>query len=125
MTWSVTESPRVAQQRDVSIQSTEKSALNRDFLAQLKQPHPYAIAVFLEFICRIRVWGHRSERLLICCVMYRHTGSAPGIMVWSGIGFHCLTRLVRALHLIAGATSLNSWSPWSSHTFSACHIPTG
>ncbi|GFV07908.1 hypothetical protein TNCV_3700961 [Trichonephila clavipes] len=29
---------------------------------------------------RIRVWRHRSERLLNYCVMHRHTGPAPGIM---------------------------------------------
>ncbi|GFS57067.1 transposable element Tcb1 transposase [Trichonephila clavipes] len=31
---------------------------------------------------RIRVWRNRGERLLNCCVMHHHTGSAPGIMVW-------------------------------------------
>ncbi|GFV39891.1 transposable element Tc3 transposase [Trichonephila clavipes] len=40
--------------------------------------------------------------MLHCCVMDRHTGSAPGIMVWGGIGFHCRIPLVR----IAG--TLNS-----------------
>ncbi|KFM72639.1 hypothetical protein X975_26735, partial [Stegodyphus mimosarum] len=34
--------------------------------------------------------------------MHRHTGPAPGIMVWDGIGYHSHTPLVR----IAG--SLNS-----------------
>ncbi|GFT27074.1 transposable element Tcb1 transposase [Trichonephila clavipes] len=34
---------------------------------------------------RIRVWRHRGERMLNSCVMHRHTGPAPGIMVWSGI----------------------------------------
>ncbi|GFT09691.1 transposable element Tcb1 transposase [Trichonephila clavipes] len=29
---------------------------------------------------RIRVWIHRGERMLNCCVMHRHTGPAPGIM---------------------------------------------
>ncbi|GFV57739.1 transposable element Tcb1 transposase [Trichonephila clavipes] len=29
------------------------------------------------------------------CVMHRHTGSAPGIMVWGGIGYHSRTALVR------------------------------
>ncbi|KFM71222.1 Transposable element Tcb1 transposase, partial [Stegodyphus mimosarum] len=51
---------------------------------------------------RIRVWRHRGERMLNSCVMHRHTGSAPGIMVWSGIGYHSRTPLVR----IAG--TLNS-----------------
>ncbi|GFY14007.1 transposable element Tcb1 transposase [Trichonephila clavipes] len=30
---------------------------------------------------RIRVWRHRGESMLNSCVMHRHTGSAPGIMV--------------------------------------------
>ncbi|GFX46886.1 transposable element Tcb1 transposase [Trichonephila clavipes] len=51
---------------------------------------------------RIRVWRHRRERMLNSCVMHRHTGPAPGIMVWSGIGYHSRTPLVR----IAG--TLNS-----------------
>ncbi|GFS77092.1 transposable element Tcb1 transposase [Trichonephila clavipes] len=51
---------------------------------------------------RIRVWRHRDEKLLNCCVMHRHTDSAPGIMVWGGAGFCCRTSLVR----IAG--TLNS-----------------
>ncbi|GFS49078.1 transposable element Tcb1 transposase [Trichonephila clavipes] len=51
---------------------------------------------------RIRVWRHRGERMLNSCVMYRHTGPAPGIMLWSGIVYHSRTPLVR----IAG--TLNS-----------------
>ncbi|GFU68910.1 transposable element Tcb1 transposase [Trichonephila clavipes] len=51
---------------------------------------------------RIRVWRHRGERMLNSCVMHHHTGSAPGIMVWGGIGYHFRTPLVR----IAG--TLNS-----------------
>ncbi|GFX26598.1 transposable element Tcb1 transposase [Trichonephila clavipes] len=34
---------------------------------------------------RIRVWKHRGERMLNSCVMHRHTGPAPGIMVWDGM----------------------------------------
>ncbi|GFU88040.1 transposable element Tcb1 transposase [Trichonephila clavipes] len=49
-----------------------------------------------------RVWRHRGERLLNCCVMHHHTGPASGIMVWAGIEFHFLTFVVR----IAG--TLNS-----------------
>ncbi|GFV88732.1 transposable element Tcb1 transposase [Trichonephila clavipes] len=49
---------------------------------------------------RIRVWRHRDERLLDPCVMYRPTGSAPGIMVWGGIGFHCRTTLVRIAGIV-------------------------
>ncbi|GFT66428.1 transposable element Tcb1 transposase [Trichonephila clavipes] len=51
---------------------------------------------------RIRVWRHRGERRLNSCVMHRHTGPAPGIMVWGGIGYPSRTPLVR----IAG--TLNS-----------------
>ncbi|GFU88100.1 transposable element Tcb1 transposase [Trichonephila clavipes] len=51
---------------------------------------------------RIRVWRHRGERMLNSCVMHRHIGPAPGIMVWGGIGYHSRTPLVR----IAG--TLNS-----------------
>ncbi|GFU52397.1 transposable element Tcb1 transposase [Trichonephila clavipes] len=51
---------------------------------------------------RIRVWRHRGERMLKSCVMHRHTGPAPGIMVWGCIGYHSCTPLVR----IAG--TLNS-----------------
>ncbi|GFV24988.1 transposable element Tcb1 transposase [Trichonephila clavipes] len=42
---------------------------------------------------RIRVWRHRGERTLNSC--HRHTGPAPGIMVWSGIEYHSRTPLVR------------------------------
>ncbi|GFV83020.1 transposable element Tcb1 transposase [Trichonephila clavipes] len=48
------------------------------------------------------VWRHRGERMLNSCVMHHHTGPAPGIMVWGGIGYHSRTPLVR----IAG--TLNS-----------------
>ncbi|GFW57009.1 transposable element Tcb1 transposase [Trichonephila clavipes] len=51
---------------------------------------------------RIRVWRHCGERMLNSCVMHRHTGPAPGIMVWGSIGYHSCTPLVR----IAG--TLNS-----------------
>ncbi|GFX77133.1 transposable element Tcb1 transposase [Trichonephila clavipes] len=51
---------------------------------------------------RIRVWRHRGERMLNSCVMHHHTGPAPGVMVWSGIGYHSRIPLVR----IAG--TLNS-----------------
>ncbi|GFV96734.1 transposable element Tcb1 transposase [Trichonephila clavipes] len=50
----------------------------------------------------IRVWRHRGETMLNSCVMHHHTGPAPGIMVWGGIGYHSRTPLVR----IAG--TLNS-----------------
>ncbi|GFW81628.1 transposable element Tc1 transposase [Trichonephila clavipes] len=44
---------------------------------------------------RIRVWRHRGERMLNSCVMHRHTGPAPSIMVWGGIGYHSRIPLVR------------------------------
>ncbi|UYV63665.1 hypothetical protein LAZ67_2005247 [Cordylochernes scorpioides] len=48
-----------------------------------------------------RVWRHRGERMLDSCVMHRHTGLAPGIVVWGGIGYHSRTPLVR----IAGTSN--------------------
>ncbi|GFV19398.1 transposable element Tcb1 transposase [Trichonephila clavipes] len=44
---------------------------------------------------RTRVWRRRGERMLNSCVMHLHTGPAPGIMVWDGIGYHSCTPLVR------------------------------
>ncbi|GFU48867.1 transposable element Tcb1 transposase [Trichonephila clavipes] len=35
---------------------------------------------------RIRVWRHRGEKMLNSCVIHHHTGPAPSIMVWGGIG---------------------------------------
>ncbi|GFW95928.1 transposable element Tcb1 transposase [Trichonephila clavipes] len=43
---------------------------------------------------RIRVWRHREERMLNSCILHRHTGPAPDIMVWGGIGYHSRTPLV-------------------------------
>ncbi|GFV91639.1 transposable element Tcb1 transposase [Trichonephila clavipes] len=40
--------------------------------------------------------------MLNSCVMHRHTGPAPGIMVLGGIGYHSRTPLVRI------AVTLNS-----------------
>ncbi|GFX91655.1 transposable element Tcb1 transposase [Trichonephila clavipes] len=52
--------------------------------------------------------------MLNSCVMHRHTGPAPGIMVWDGIGYHSCTPLVR----IAGATLNQLWqrveAAWSA-----------
>ncbi|GFX50541.1 transposable element Tcb1 transposase [Trichonephila clavipes] len=53
---------------------------------------------------QIGVWRHRGERMLNSCVMHRHTGPAPDIMVWGGIGYHSRIPLLR----IAG--TLNSQS---------------
>ncbi|GFX55456.1 transposable element Tcb1 transposase [Trichonephila clavipes] len=44
---------------------------------------------------RIRVWRHCGDRMLNSCVIHHHTGPAPGIMVWSGVGYHSRTPLVR------------------------------
>ncbi|GFX70635.1 transposable element Tcb1 transposase [Trichonephila clavipes] len=43
---------------------------------------------------QIRVWTHHGERMLNSSIMHRHTGPAPGIMVWGGIGYHSRTPLV-------------------------------
>ncbi|GFX23438.1 transposable element Tcb1 transposase [Trichonephila clavipes] len=39
--------------------------------------------------------GDRGERMLNSCVMHRHIGPATDIIVWSGIGYHSRTPLVR------------------------------
>ncbi|UYV82312.1 hypothetical protein LAZ67_21001680 [Cordylochernes scorpioides] len=44
---------------------------------------------------RIRVWRHRGDRMLNSCVMLRHTGPAPGIMIWSGIEYQSRTPKIR------------------------------
>ncbi|GFT76264.1 transposable element Tcb1 transposase [Trichonephila clavipes] len=46
---------------------------------------------------RIRVWRHRGERMLNSCAMHHHTGPAPDIIVWGGIGYPSLTPLVRII----------------------------
>ncbi|GFW34422.1 transposable element Tcb1 transposase [Trichonephila clavipes] len=52
------------------------------------------------------------------CVRHRHTGPAPGIMVWSGIGYHSRTPLVR----IAGTLNSQRYIseiellPWPAHS---------
>ncbi|GFW65384.1 transposable element Tcb1 transposase [Trichonephila clavipes] len=43
----------------------------------------------------IRVWRHLGDRMVNSCVMHRHTGPAPGIMVWFGIAYPSRTPLVR------------------------------
>ncbi|GFX23346.1 transposable element Tc3 transposase [Trichonephila clavipes] len=53
----------------------------------------------------IRVWRHRDERFLNCCIVRHHTGMAPRIMVWSGIALHCPKPTV----LIAGALNSQSY----------------
>ncbi|GFX37533.1 transposable element Tcb1 transposase [Trichonephila clavipes] len=44
---------------------------------------------------RFRVRRHRAERMCDSCVLHHHTGPAPGIVVWGGIGYHSHTSLVR------------------------------
>ncbi|GFX10409.1 transposable element Tcb1 transposase [Trichonephila clavipes] len=44
---------------------------------------------------RIRVRRHRDERMRNSCVMHRHTGPAPSIMVWGKIGYPSRTSLIR------------------------------
>ncbi|GFU75036.1 transposable element Tcb1 transposase [Trichonephila clavipes] len=57
-------------------------------------------------VCNTTMVGFESgdtvERMLNSCVMHRHTGLAPGIMVWGGIGYHSRT------HLVCIAGTLNS-----------------
>ncbi|GFV48383.1 transposable element Tcb1 transposase [Trichonephila clavipes] len=43
---------------------------------------------------RIRVWRHHGGMMLKSCVMHRHTGPEPGIMVWGGIEYYSRTPLV-------------------------------
>ncbi|GFW85240.1 transposable element Tcb1 transposase [Trichonephila clavipes] len=67
---------------------------------------------------RIRVWRYRGERMLNSCVIHRHTGPTPGIIVWGGIGYHSRTSLVRIAGTLntASATSPR-WSHLSFLTF--------
>ncbi|GFX12545.1 transposable element Tcb1 transposase [Trichonephila clavipes] len=44
---------------------------------------------------QFRVRRHRGERMLNSCVMHHHTGPAPGIMVWGGIGYLSHPPLIR------------------------------
>ncbi|GFW81112.1 transposable element Tcb1 transposase [Trichonephila clavipes] len=44
---------------------------------------------------QIRVCRHCGERMLNSCIMHQHTGLAPGIRVWGGIGYHYRTPLIR------------------------------
>ncbi|GFV40138.1 transposable element Tcb1 transposase [Trichonephila clavipes] len=73
---------------------------------------------------RVRVWRHRGESMLNNCVIHCHTGPAPGIMVWGGIGYHSCTSVVRiAGTLTASATSLRCWRQLSFLTFRAWPQP--
>ncbi|GFV10959.1 transposable element Tcb1 transposase [Trichonephila clavipes] len=44
---------------------------------------------------RIRVWRHRGEKMLNSGAKHRHTGPAPCITVWGGIGYPSRTPIVR------------------------------
>ncbi|GFY13602.1 transposable element Tcb1 transposase [Trichonephila clavipes] len=54
---------------------------------------------------RIRVCRHRGERMLNNCVIHRHTGHAPGIMVWGGIGYPTRTPLERNADTVPTASN--------------------
>ncbi|GFU73277.1 transposable element Tcb1 transposase [Trichonephila clavipes] len=60
--------------------------------------------------------------MLNSCIVHRHTGPAPGIMVWGGIGYHSRTPLV---HIAAGSLS-ESRSPignmWTMVTQRLTHM---
>ncbi|GFV58323.1 odorant receptor [Trichonephila clavipes] len=43
----------------------------------------------------IHVWRHRGEHSLAACILLRHTGSSPGVMVWGAIGCTYWSPLVR------------------------------
>ncbi|GFU62109.1 transposable element Tcb1 transposase [Trichonephila clavipes] len=67
---------------------------------------------------RIRVWRHRGERMLNSCVTHRHTGPAPGIMVWDGIGYHSRTPLVRIVGTLNSQRYISEIEllPWPAHS---------
>ncbi|GFS92529.1 transposable element Tcb1 transposase [Trichonephila clavipes] len=46
---------------------------------------------------RIRVWRHRGERMLNSCIMHRHTGPAPGVMVLEPVVLPYLQGLATAI----------------------------
>ncbi|GFW36898.1 transposable element Tcb1 transposase [Trichonephila clavipes] len=53
-------------------------------------------------VCNTSIVGFESRDTVNSCVMHRDTGPVPSIMVWSGIGHHSRTPLVR----IAGTLTL-------------------
>ncbi|GFU42788.1 transposable element Tc1 transposase [Trichonephila clavipes] len=67
---------------------------------------------------QIRVWRHRGERMLNSCVMHRHVGPAPGIMVWGGIGYHSRTPLVRIAVILNSQSYISEIEllPWSARS---------
>ncbi|GFV67368.1 transposable element Tc3 transposase [Trichonephila clavipes] len=64
----------------------------------------------------IRVCRRHGQRLLNYLAIHRHTGSAPAIIVWRGIRFHCRTPLVS----IAG--TLNN-QPYISEVWETVVLP--
>ncbi|GFV36818.1 transposable element Tcb1 transposase [Trichonephila clavipes] len=67
---------------------------------------------------RIRVWRHRGEMMLNSCVMHRHTGPAPCISVWGGIGYHSRTPLVRIADTLNCQRYISEIEllPWATHS---------
>ncbi|GFY11239.1 hypothetical protein TNCV_4472251 [Trichonephila clavipes] len=59
---------------------------------------------------RIRVWRDRGERILNSCVMHRHTGLAPGIMVW-GDGLMSV-KFVESSHLSPHVGVILKFEDW-------------
>ncbi|UYV61883.1 IKK1 [Cordylochernes scorpioides] len=47
----------------------------------------------------------------VTCVMLRHTGPAPGIMVWDGIGYHSRTPLVRIAGILHSQRYISEITP--------------
>ncbi|GFU02686.1 transposable element Tcb1 transposase [Trichonephila clavipes] len=45
--------------------------------------------------------------MLNSCVMHRHTGPAPGIMVWGGIGYHSRSPLVLIVGTLISQRSIS------------------
>ncbi|GFW81128.1 transposable element Tcb1 transposase [Trichonephila clavipes] len=72
-----------------------------------------------HYDAQIRVWRHCGERMLNICVMHRHTGPAPDIMLWGGIGYPSRTPLVR----IAGPLNSQRYSQLSFLAFRAWPQP--
>ncbi|GFU53260.1 transposable element Tc3 transposase [Trichonephila clavipes] len=74
-----------------------------------------------------RVWRHRGERLLNCCVMHHHNGLASRIMVW-GILFHCRSppvRIAGTLNSHRYISDIGARGPIIHSALAIGHIPTG
>ncbi|GFW47457.1 uncharacterized protein TNCV_4537471 [Trichonephila clavipes] len=64
----------------------------------------------------IRVWWYRDERTLAASIRHRHTGSSPGVMVWSGIRYTSRSPLVHPV------STLNS-TRYTSGVLSPVFLP--